>query len=148
MRLSVMSILSRSRVALAIGLAGGMVARATADPYLADFDYPEPVQRYEFRSQGQQLFMAYMDVPSPRPSGKTIVLMHGKNFCGATWEVQSAPCVRLVTASSFPTRSGFANRASPRPISLGYTSLAKIPTRCFLISAPYAQLSPGIPWAG
>src|SRR5262249_12072933 len=116
MRLSVMSISSRSRVALAIGLAGGMVACATADPYLADFDYPEPVQRYEFRSQGQQLFMAYMDVPSPRPNGKTIVLMHGKNFCGATWEGCEAG-YRVVV----PDQIGFCKSSKPPGLSVWAT---------------------------
>jgi pimeloyl-ACP methyl ester carboxylesterase len=59
---------------------------ARADPLLADFDYPRPVQRYEFTSQGQSLAMAFMDVRPAQPNGKSIVLLHGKNFCGATWQ--------------------------------------------------------------
>ena len=30
--------------------------------------------------------MAYMDVQPARPNGRTAVLLHGKNFCAATWE--------------------------------------------------------------
>lgn len=56
---------------------------------LEGFQYPHPVQRYHFASQGQQLQMAYMDVaPTAKANGRTAVLMHGKNFCGATWDSQ------------------------------------------------------------
>jgi pimeloyl-ACP methyl ester carboxylesterase len=47
---------------------------------------PWPVHYYVFTSQQQTLYMAYMDVHSETPNGKTIILMHGKNYCGATWE--------------------------------------------------------------
>jgi pimeloyl-ACP methyl ester carboxylesterase len=57
-----------------------------ADPYLADFTYPYPVQRFDFRSQEQDLWMSFMDVAAARPNRRTVVLLHGKNFCGATWE--------------------------------------------------------------
>ena len=30
--------------------------------------------------------MSYMDISAARPNGRTVVLLHGKNFCGATWE--------------------------------------------------------------
>ncbi len=53
---------------------------------LADFAYPHPVKQYEFTSQGQKLTMAYMDVAAAGPNGKTIVMLDGKSFCGATWE--------------------------------------------------------------
>ena len=55
-------------------------------PELEGFTYPEPVQRYAFTSQAQPLQMAYMDVPAAKPNGRTAVLLHGKNFCAATWE--------------------------------------------------------------
>ncbi|RDW78311.1 putative alpha beta hydrolase fold protein [Coleophoma crateriformis] len=51
------------------------------------FQYPFPVHFYEFASQQKHLSMAYMDVPPA--NGTTfkgaIALLHGKNFCGATW---------------------------------------------------------------
>jgi pimeloyl-ACP methyl ester carboxylesterase len=124
MRLSVMSMLSRSRVALAILFAGGMAARANADPYLANFDYPEPLQRYEFRSQGEQLFMAYMDVPSPRPNGKTIVLMHGKNFCGATWEGAIGPLRDAGYRVVVPDQIGFCKSSKPQAYQFGLHQLS------------------------
>jgi hypothetical protein len=30
--------------------------------------------------------MAYMDVKPARPTGRVAVLLHGKNFCAATWQ--------------------------------------------------------------
>ena len=58
----------------------------TYGPELEGFTYPEPVQRYTFTSQRQPLQMAYMDVQAAKPNGRTAVLLHGKNFCAATWE--------------------------------------------------------------
>jgi pimeloyl-ACP methyl ester carboxylesterase len=61
-------------------------APAAADAMLDDFDYPYPVERYAFESQGQPVSMAYMDIKPASPNGRTVVLLHGKNFCAATWE--------------------------------------------------------------
>ena len=52
---------------------------------LEGFDYPYPVHHYAFNSQRQALQMAYMDVVPEHPNGRTIVLLHGKNFCAGTW---------------------------------------------------------------
>ena len=54
---------------------------------LQGFDYPYPLHHFALSSQGQQLSMGYMDVaPAAKANGQTAVLMHGKNFCAATWE--------------------------------------------------------------
>ena len=55
-------------------------------PELEGFSYPFPIKRFAFESQRQPVQMAYMDRPADKPNGRTVVLMHGKNFCGATWE--------------------------------------------------------------
>jgi pimeloyl-ACP methyl ester carboxylesterase len=41
---------------------------------------------FQFASQGADLDMAYMDVKPAKPNGEVAVLLHGKNFCSATWE--------------------------------------------------------------
>ena len=41
-------------------LANCPIPFANADPLLEDFQYPHPVQRFDFQSQGQSLTMAYM----------------------------------------------------------------------------------------
>jgi hypothetical protein len=59
-------------------------------PTSEGFAYPHQIQRYSFASQGLNLQMAYMDVaPAGAANGKTAVLLHGKNFCGATWSKPS-----------------------------------------------------------
>jgi pimeloyl-ACP methyl ester carboxylesterase len=55
-------------------------------PQLEGYTYPFPVQHYRFQSQGVAMDMAYMDVKPAVPNGHVIVLLHGKNFCAATWE--------------------------------------------------------------
>lgn len=56
----------------------------------SNFTYPYPIQRYKFISQKQDVEMAFMDVPPAfngtlSSSDQVAVLLHGKNFCGATW---------------------------------------------------------------
>jgi pimeloyl-ACP methyl ester carboxylesterase len=53
---------------------------------LEGFDYPYPTSLFRFASQGEAMEMAYMDVKPARPNGRTVALLHGKNFCAATWE--------------------------------------------------------------
>jgi hypothetical protein len=73
--------------------------------------------------------MAYMDVKPDNPNGHTMVLLHGKLFCAATWEgtikVLSAAGYRVIAP-----KSGSANLASPRPISSRFGSSRKTPTSC------------------
>lgn len=54
----------------------------------SNFTYPYPVKVYNFLSQQQNVQMAFMDVPpvdNATANGEVAVLLHGKNFCGATW---------------------------------------------------------------
>src|ERR1700720_1762633 len=54
-------------------------------PELQGFSYPYPVAQFDVPSQRQTLHMAYMDVRPKIANGRTAVLLHGKNFCAATW---------------------------------------------------------------
>ena len=50
---------------------------------LESYRYPYPVHFLPLQLQGQDLRMAYMDAPPARQAnGRTIVLLHGKNFGG------------------------------------------------------------------
>ena len=72
-----------------VGASGAVAAEDKPPAYgmnLEAFDYPYPVERFNFVSQGQKVSMAYFDVKPQMPNGKTAVLLHGKNFCAATWE--------------------------------------------------------------
>jgi pimeloyl-ACP methyl ester carboxylesterase len=53
---------------------------------LEEYPYPWPVHFLPLVIEGQDLRMAYMDVPpSGASNGHTVVLMHGKNFGGYYW---------------------------------------------------------------
>jgi pimeloyl-ACP methyl ester carboxylesterase len=109
--------------ALVLAVAAAVVP-ARADPYLADFAYPFPVAKFDLRSQGQDLWMAYMDVAPAQPNGRTAVLLHGKNFCGATWE----SAVRALTGAGYrvivPDQIGFCRSAKPRAYQFSLHQLA------------------------
>lgn len=54
---------------------------------MENFDYPHPVQFFPLKIEGQDLRMAYMDVPPAGGKSRgVVVLLHGKNFFGAYWE--------------------------------------------------------------
>ena len=108
-------------------------ASALADPQLADFTYPYPVQTYQFRSQGQPLSMAYMDVQPAQPNGKTIVLLHGKNFCGATWEDTIRPLRDAGYRLIVPDQVGFCKSTKPQAYQFSLHQLA-LNTRSLLAS--------------
>ena len=57
---------------------------------LENFEYPFPVKYLPLPLQKQSLRMAYMDVLPAKPNGKTVVLLHGKNFSGAYWDSTAA----------------------------------------------------------
>jgi pimeloyl-ACP methyl ester carboxylesterase len=72
-------------------LVGSLAAARGAEhtaygPELEGFTYPYEVRRFEFKSQRQSLAMAYMDVAPSAPNGRTAILLHGANFCAATWD--------------------------------------------------------------
>ena len=77
--------------ACSAGILVGSLAAACAEdhnaygPELEGFAYPYDVQRFSFKSQRQDVGMAYMDVKPASPNGRTVVLLHGANFCAATW---------------------------------------------------------------
>jgi pimeloyl-ACP methyl ester carboxylesterase len=80
---------------------------------------PWPVRYYVFTSQHQTLYMAYMDVHPERPNGQTIVLMHGKNFCGATWEATARVLLGIGYRVIMADQVGWCK--SIKPVSYQYS---------------------------
>jgi pimeloyl-ACP methyl ester carboxylesterase len=111
----------RHLIAATLAAVIGTTASAAAyGPELQGFRYPYPVQQFRFNSQGQTIKMAYMDVkPQGAGNGQAIVLMHGKNFCGATWETS----IRALAGAGYrvivPDQIGFC--ASTKPPHYQYT---------------------------
>jgi len=60
--------------------------RPDLDIMLTNYEYPFEVNFLNIDSQNQNLKMAYMDVHPKKANGKTVVLLHGKNFNGAYWK--------------------------------------------------------------
>ncbi len=93
-------------------------------PELEGFDYPFPVQRFDFTSQRQSLHMAYLDVKPEHPNGRTAVLLHGKNFCAATWE----PTIKDLAAAGYrviaPDQIGFCKSSKPPAYQFTFKELA------------------------
>jgi pimeloyl-ACP methyl ester carboxylesterase len=114
-------------------LALALPAHGTAEPMpqpaygpeLEGFAYPFPVQRYTFTSQRQPLQMAYLDVPAATANGRTVVLLHGKNFCAATWESQ----IRALSAAGYrviaPDQIGFCKSSKPAAYQFSFRQLAE-----------------------
>jgi pimeloyl-ACP methyl ester carboxylesterase len=75
--------------------------------------YPYPVQMLQFELEGRPVRMAYMDVQPAQPNGKTIVLLHGKNFGADYW----AGTLRALSAQGYrviaPDQIGFGKSSKP-----------------------------------
>lgn len=115
------------------GAAGNGPAEgaATSEPAygarLEGFDYPYPVSYYDFHSQRQDLQMAYMDV-KPEPAmanGRTAVLLHGKNYCAATW----APTMEALRRAGYRViavdQIGFCKSSKPEHYQFSFQQLAR-----------------------
>ena len=102
-------------------------ASAEAPAYGAElqgFAYPAPVRDFAFTSQGERLHMAYMDIAPSKPDGRTVVLLHGKNFCGATWETS----IRVLHQAGYrvvvPDQIGFCKSSKPKAYQFSFQQLA------------------------
>jgi pimeloyl-ACP methyl ester carboxylesterase len=91
---------------------------------LEGFDYPWPIALYHFESQGQTLEMAYMDVKPARPNGRTAVLLHGKNFCAATWQSTIAALTNAGYRVIAPDQIGFCKSSKPEKYQFTFQQLA------------------------
>jgi pimeloyl-ACP methyl ester carboxylesterase len=104
--------------------AANNTAQPAYGPELEGFDYPYPVQQYRFTSQGVPLHMAYMDVKPARPNGRTVVLLHGKNFCAATWKAS----IDALTGAGYrvvaPDQVGFCKSSKPEHYQYTFQQLA------------------------
>ncbi|MDR5733938.1 alpha/beta hydrolase [Caballeronia sp. LZ025] len=95
-------------------------------PELQGFSYPYLVSHFAFTSQRQELQMAYMDVrPSEgKANGRTAVLLHGKNYCSATW----GPTIESLSNAGFRViamdQIGFCKSSKPERYQFTFQQLA------------------------
>ena len=90
--------------------------RATREPYgigLEGFAYPYPVNMLPLVNDGEQVRMAYMDVAPAQPNGRTVVLLHGRNFPSSYW----APVIKTLNEAGYrvvvPDQIGFGKSSKP-----------------------------------
>ena len=93
-----------------------MADAAPREPYginLEGYAYPYPVQFFAVTSGGEQLAMAYMDVAPAQPNGRTVLLLHGRNFPSSYW----APVIKMLSEAGYrvvaPDQVGFGKSAKP-----------------------------------
>lgn len=106
-------------------LAAGSVSAAEYGENLEGFSYPWPLHYHEFTSQNQPLRMGYMDVKPQQANGHTVVLMHGKNFCGATWESTITALRDAGYRVIAPDQIGFCTSTKPDAYQYSFQQLAQ-----------------------
>ncbi len=111
-------------LALCLLSATAAAAAPSYGPELEGFDYPYPVKRHALASQGQDLTMAYMEVVPERPNGRTIVLLHGKNFCAATWGDTAGILARAGYRVLALDQVGFCKSSKPAGYQFSFQQLA------------------------
>jgi pimeloyl-ACP methyl ester carboxylesterase len=126
------SVAAAAAMSQASPVAASAASVASADnsgpaygPELQGFTYPAPVERFDFTSQGVALQMAYMDVKPAHPNGRTAVLLHGKNFCAATWD----PTIQKLADAGYrviaPDQIGFCKSSKPEHYQYSFQQLAR-----------------------
>jgi len=142
--------MTRPRKTLLIALLAVLPLAAQAQtapvygPRLEGFDYPHPVRTFRLTSQNQALEMAYMDVKPAKPGAsakagatnkeaRTVVLLHGKNFCAATWDGTIAALTGAGYRVIAPDQIGFCKSSKPQHYQYSFEQLAAN-TRALLLS--------------
>src|SRR6202165_5226296 len=115
--------MNRTLVAILFATLSGWLAQSAAaaeaagrEPYgigLEGFAYPYPVSLLPLVNDGEPLRMAYMDVAPAQPNGRTVVLLHGRNFPSSYW----APVIRTLTEAGYrvvvPDQMGVGKSSKP-----------------------------------
>jgi pimeloyl-ACP methyl ester carboxylesterase len=95
------------------------------DAELSTYIYPYPVHFFSLAVQGQRLKMAYMDVKPSKANGRTVVLLHGKNFCGAYWDSTAAALAQKGFRVIMPDQIGFGRSSKPASLQYSFQLLAQ-----------------------
>lgn len=97
------------------------------EPYgigLEGFAYPYPVNMLPLVNDCEQVRMAYMDVAPATPNGRTVLLLHGRNFPSSYW----APVIKTLSNAGYrvvvPDQIGFGKSSKPAS-DLHFDTLAR-----------------------
>lgn len=95
------------------------------DAELTTVTYPFPVTVKMIKNQGQELKMVYMDARPEKPNGKTIVLLHGKNFNGYYFEETAKVLLKEGFRVIMPDQIGFGKSSKPKQYQFSFQQLAE-----------------------
>jgi pimeloyl-ACP methyl ester carboxylesterase len=124
---------------LGLAMFSALAFGATAyGPELQGFEYPYPVARFEFSSQWEQMHMAYMDVRPQQDNGRAVVLLHGKNYCAATWRTTIQTLVAAGYRVIAPDQIGFCKSTKPQHYQYSFQQLARN-THALLVSLDISE---------
>ncbi|KAB8313439.1 alpha/beta hydrolase [Erwinia endophytica] len=120
------------RCLLSLGILAAFTAGAadSATPQygaeLQGFNFPYPIEKFNFSSQGQPLSMGFIDIKpqGKKANGRTVVLMHGKNFCGVTWQDSIDALSQAGYRVIAPDQIGFCTSTKPAHYQYSFQQLA------------------------
>jgi pimeloyl-ACP methyl ester carboxylesterase len=100
-------------------ISDAMPAEKTGD------QYPFPVYHMDFYSQRQSLHMNFMYEKAQKPNGKTVLLMHGKNFSGIYWGNVMKNLLKEGYDVLAPDQVGFGTSSAPINYQYSFHQLAR-----------------------
>ena len=109
---------------LLLATAAGGAEVPDLGPSLEAFDYPHPVRRLTLPAPRGDVDMAYMDVRPQEPNGRSVLLLHGKNFCAAYWESAIAALADAGYRVVAPDQVGFCKSDKPAAYAYSFHQLA------------------------
>lgn len=92
---------------------------------LENYNYPYPVHYISLHIQHKDLKMAFMDVQPATPNGHTVMLLHGKNFCGAYWRQTAKTLADNGFRVIIPDQVGFGKSSKPDQLQYTFQLLAQ-----------------------
>ena len=90
------------------------------------YTYNWPIHYQQLETQNQSLCQAYMDI-SPKKKTKdtkTIMMLHGKNFCGQTWNATAQVMLDQGYRVILPDQIGFCKSDKPEAYQFSLQQLA------------------------
>ena len=99
---------------LTLNLVSKAQKQDTLSITLENVKYAYPVKYLAILTEGQDVRMAYMDVaPTAKNNGRTVMLLHGKNFGGYYWTA----VIKSLTEDGYrvivPDQIGFGKSSKP-----------------------------------
>ena len=98
--------------------------KVSFDKNLSGYDYPFKLNRYKFQSQGKDLDMAYMYLPTSNSDKGVVTLLHGKNFNGAYWKETAELLNSMGYGVLIPDQLGFGKSSKPLDYQYSFEALS------------------------